>query len=133
MSRNDDYDVGYKKPPRHTQFEKGRSGNPKGRPRGSLNLATALNKALRETVTVVEHGRRKTITKLDATIKGLINRAVKGDAKAVQQLLGLGSLVGSDAVGPQSLGETDAAVMANLVQRLRSGRPDEAKGRGKGK
>ena len=130
MSSDSDYEVGYKKPPRHTQFGKGCSGNPKGRPKGSPNLATALNKALRETVTVVENGKRKTISKLDATIKGLINRAVKGDAKAVQQVLSLGSLVGIEAVGAQSLGETDAAVMASLLQRLRPDRSDDASDEG---
>lgn len=114
-----DYAVGYGKPPEHTRFQAGQSGNPKGRPKGSLNLATAVNRALKEKVVVTEHGRRRTITKLDAAIKGLVNRAVKGDAKAMQQMLSLAPLVGIDTgAGTPALDANDAAVMANLAQRL---------------
>ena len=43
-----DYAVGYGKPPKHTRFKKGRSGNPRGRPRGAKNLSTLLFGALNE-------------------------------------------------------------------------------------
>ena len=80
------YEVGYGKPPRHTRFKKGQSGNPKGRPNGSKNAATLLNEALHEEVVVNENGRRRTLTKLEAAMKQLANRAAAGDHRSLQLL-----------------------------------------------
>lgn len=113
------YDVGYRKPPKATQFAKGVSGNPKGRPKGTLNLATALNRALSEQIEVTENGRKRRMSKLDVAIKGLVNRAVKGDAKAMQQVLGLAPLVGMESVAPGQMADTDAAVLKGLLSRLK--------------
>jgi S-adenosylmethionine/arginine decarboxylase-like enzyme len=44
--------VGYGKPPLHTRFKKGQSGNPRGRPRGAKNLSTLVSDALDQTVVV---------------------------------------------------------------------------------
>ncbi len=43
-----DYEVGYGKPPRHTRFQPGRSGNPRGRPKDTKNLKTDLIEELAE-------------------------------------------------------------------------------------
>lgn len=114
-----EYAVGYKKPPVHSRFRPGKSGNPKGRPKGGLNLATALNRALRERVVVTENGRRRSITKLEAAVKGLVNRAVKGDPRAMHQMLALSPLVGIEPDQTSgSLELQDAAVLASLVAKL---------------
>lgn len=113
------YVVGYAKPPEETRFQKGKSGNPQGRPKGSLNLTTALNRALRGKITVVEHGRRKTINKLDAAMTQLVNRAVQGDSRAMQQVLGLGPRVGAEsATAAPTLDPNETAVLANLLQQF---------------
>ena len=57
------YDVGYRKPPKHGQFRKGRSGNPTGRKKGSHNLKTDLYDELFSKITISEGGRRRQITK----------------------------------------------------------------------
>ncbi|HEY8031348.1 MAG TPA: DUF5681 domain-containing protein [Methylocella sp.] len=77
------YTVGYGRPPRHTRFLPGRSGNPKGRPKGSNNLSTLFADELARTVTLTEDGKRKKISKRQALVKHVINRALSNDVKAV--------------------------------------------------
>jgi hypothetical protein len=85
--RDRSYEVGFGKPPRHTRFKKGASGNPKGRPRRSENSATLLKEALSEQVVVSESGRRKTMSKKQAIIKQIVNKAASGDHCSIQLLL----------------------------------------------
>src|SRR6202023_2230754 len=84
-----DYPVGYGKPPEHTRFKKGHTGNPQGRPRRAKNLATLLGAALDGKVTVTENGRRRTITKREAMIPQLANRSAQADLKAKAIVLGM--------------------------------------------
>lgn len=91
MSENpkSDYEVGFGRPPRSTQFRKGTSGNPKGRPRGSKSLSTIVKETLDEKVVVRENGRCGRITKRAAMIKQQANKAVSGDQRAVRYLIEL--------------------------------------------
>ena len=82
-----DYDVGYGKPPCHTRFKKGQSGNPRGRPSGAKNLSTLLNEALNEPVVITENGGRKKVSKRQASLKQLVNEAAKGNWRALKLLV----------------------------------------------
>jgi hypothetical protein len=84
-----DYDVGYGKPPKHSRFRKGKSGNPSGRPRGTKNLRTDLIEELAEKISVREGDRPTTISKQRAYIKTLVARSLKGDARAATILMNL--------------------------------------------
>jgi hypothetical protein len=81
------YEVGYGKPPRHTRFKKGQSGNSRGRPKGSKNLTTLLTEALNEPVIVAENGGRRKITMRHAIIKQLVKRSATADLRAIKILL----------------------------------------------
>ena len=83
------YKVGYGKPPKAKQFKRGKSGNPKGRPKGSLNLATDLTAELGEHITVREDGRPRKVSKQRALIKSLMAKALQGDIRAMASLLAL--------------------------------------------
>ena len=83
------YKVGYSKPPKGTRFKKGKSGNPRGRPKGSLNLATDLTAELGEHITVREDGRPRKVSKQRALIKSLMAKALQGDVRATASLLAL--------------------------------------------
>src|SRR5262249_4606919 len=90
------YKIGYGKPPKATQFKKGKSGNPRGRPKGSLNLATDLTAELGENITIREDGRPRKVSKQRALIKSLMAKALQGDARATASLLALYALFMSD-------------------------------------
>jgi uncharacterized protein DUF5681 len=117
-----DKPVGYGAPPEATRFKKGVSGNPKGRPKGSLNVATVFTKTLRERVLINEHGQRKTVTKLEAALKQLVNKAASGDLRALAQLVALAQ----DAEAKQSmpgaqepvLGDLDHEVIDGIMKRF---------------
>ena len=84
------YEVGYGKPPRHTRFIKGQSGNPRGRPPGAKNLKTLLSGVLNERVTVSKNGGgHRKITKREAIIIQLVNRSATADWRAIKILLDL--------------------------------------------
>src|ERR1700722_19961413 len=84
--KNGSNDLGYCKPPKRTQFVKGQSGNPKGRPKGSQNLATLLEKIIRQRVTVTENGRSREMSKAEAIFLQMINKALRGDISAIHEL-----------------------------------------------
>lgn len=127
MAKPEDYEVGYKKPPAHTRFQKGHSGNPSGRPKGSKNLATALEEELNRRITITEGGRTRTITKLEAAAKQLANQAAKGEPKALQMLMNLKTLsAGGPLEEPPSpfSREADQEVLAALMKRFAPATPD---------
>ena len=84
-----DYAIGYKKPPLHTRFEKGRSGNPKGRPKGQVNLKTDLLAELAEMIVIREGDRQLRVSKQRAFLKSLLSKAIKGDARAALAVISL--------------------------------------------
>jgi hypothetical protein len=79
--------VGRGHPPKHTQFPKGKSGNPKGRPKGSKNLSTLLREAADDQVFATIDGEARKISKLQATTMQLATKAASGDQAAMKQFL----------------------------------------------
>jgi Family of unknown function (DUF5681) len=114
--------VGYRNPPKHTRFKKGESGNPKGRPKGTLNMATVLARTLREKVIINENGQRKVVTKLEAAVKQLVNKAASGDLRALRHLAGL--VLSAEEQAAQTpradapLSEDDQKVVQGILQRF---------------
>jgi hypothetical protein len=119
---SNDHTIGYKKPPLTAQFKKGKSGNPKGRPKGSRNLRTDLEAELAETIQVSEGGTRKAISKQRAMLKSLTARALQGDTRAANTVLGLVQKLLDDeepGASQEELAAEDRAILDAYEQRLR--------------
>ena len=87
MDEEQEYEVGYGRPPKKNQFRKGKSGNPKGRPKKKVTVQEVFWKALNHKVVVNGRNGSATITKLEAAVTQLVNKAAKGDTKALSILL----------------------------------------------
>jgi hypothetical protein len=117
-----DYEIGYGKPPRHSRFKRGQSGNPRGRPAGSKNLKTLVNQALNKFIVITEDGRHRTVTKREAIAAELVNRSATADFRAVKILLDIVSDIEgqSEATSSEtsSFSAADEKVIALLRERL---------------
>ena len=121
--------TGYGKPPQRTRFSKGQSGNPNGRPKGAKNLASILQKVGRQLVTVNINGRTVRMTKLEAIVHQLSNRAAGGDLRAIRELLYWSRALQEpvqNSLASSSLDEKDQPVMESILRRLREvGGPED--------
>lgn len=116
-----EYEVGYGKPPKSGQFAKGNSGNPNGRPKGSKNLACIVLRESRQPVRMnCPHGTR-TVTKLEAIVMQLGNKAAQGELRATREFLPLvqrSEEAVSGESAPLVVHESDQRVMQSWRRRL---------------
>lgn len=105
------YEVGYKKPPKHSQFKKGEaSRNPKGRPKQSKNMNYLVWEAMSKKITITSDGIKKKVTVREAMAQRLIADALKGNQKAIDRVLKI--------VGEVALKEREYSTQADLDKML---------------
>jgi hypothetical protein len=84
-----DYEVGYRRPPKHSRWRPGQSGNFKGRPKGARNLRTEIKAVLGEMVQVKRGGKVIRVSTQMAALLRLLEKALNGDVRALNVFLGL--------------------------------------------
>ena len=119
------YAVGYGKPPRHTRFQKGVSGNPRGKKKGHKGLKAIVEDVFREKVSIRTARGIRRVTKLDALVQKLMNDALTGDPRAVVQVIrlakeaGLTQEAGVIEAAAQELSEEDNLILARYMKAPR--------------
>jgi hypothetical protein len=98
-----DYEIGYRRPPRTTQFKPGQSGNPRGRPKGARSVGTILLDVSGRRIAVTENGETRRIPTIEVVLRRLANDAIRGDRLAAKLFI---SLVERNAHSPATLLET---------------------------
>ena len=105
--RNAEYKVGYGRPPKETQFQPGKSGNPRGRPKGTRPLGSVLQRILEQKVVVKENGKAKRLQVQEVILLRLANEAMKSDKTAIKVFFALVERYG-----------TSPEVVANMSELL---------------
>ncbi len=89
MKGRNKYPVGYGRPPVHSRWKQGQSGNPKGRPKGSgrRQMAKAMQKVLGERMEIVIAGEVRLITQRELVARGMVKAAIKGSPSAYRAVM----------------------------------------------
>lgn len=115
------YKVGYAKPPEHSRFKPGQSGNPRGRTRASKNSATVVRDALNARVKLKDS--KRTMSKLEIGITRLANKAADGDLRAIGMVIDLYRQVEAEATGhsrEEPLDHADREILDMLLKKVRA-------------
>ena len=119
-------EVGYGKPPRDHQFEPGRSGNPKGRPKGSKNESTILKEVLHHKIAIRgSQGNVRKISVLEGIHRKVAEDALKGNVKSAGFLLNRYAALVSGELQPQDLSEDDREVLEAFAKRIEKKNPQQ--------
>ena len=119
--------IGYKKPPKHTQFKPGHSGNPKGRPKAAKSLRTIARETLTSKVAVRTAVGEKRMSRIEAVLHKTVEQAMKGNPRALGELLKLyaaavpESAPAEQAVADEDLCATDLAILEQFKSALLEG------------
>lgn len=113
--------IGYGVPPDETKFKPGKSGNPKGRPKGSKNESTILRELLEAKMTVRIGGRERKIPVMEGIHRRNVESALKGDLKASAFLLNRYGAMVTGELAQDELGDDDKEVLAAFAKRFASG------------
>jgi hypothetical protein len=126
---DDGFAVGYRKPPQHSRFQRGRSGNPGGRQKGVRNLATDVKRTLEAPVRLNEQGKARRVSTQEAALLRLREKALKGHPRSLEKILELAkNFNNSNAVestGDETLAAEDQAILDAYAEEVRS-RPTSA-------
>jgi hypothetical protein len=121
MTKKSDADyVGFKHPPKRHQFQRGQSGNPNGRPKGTRNFKTDLREELSEIISFREGGHDFSISKQRALIKRLVSSAINGDARAIATVMSFCARVLGDEGDDQQLSPEDREIIDTFSPRRRN-------------
>ena len=115
-----EYEVGYRRPPKHTRFQPSTSGNPKGRPRASKNLSAVFETALNERVPVNDNGKRKKITMFEAIAKQAVRKAAGGDQRALRLVIDMWFRLHPDGKQEPSALELMRSLADEALQRIKT-------------
>lgn len=119
MAKSVDGSSGYKNPPKKSQFLKGKSGNPNGRPKGAKGFKTLLAKELKAKITIEQDGKKKRIPRSEAIAKGLINDALRGRDRPRDTVLRYAEAIEQDshAQAMKELAADDQAILDRYFER----------------
>jgi hypothetical protein len=111
--------VGYGRPPKATQFKKGQSGNPKGRPKGTRPVGAVLQEILGQRIAVTENGRTRRLPAMEVMLRRLANDAMRSDPVALKLMLSLFDRYGESPEAGIRFDEVlaeDKAILANFLK-----------------
>ena len=116
--------VGYKRPPRHSRFRPGRSGNPRGREKSLRNFGTDVKATLAGPLAIKERGKTKRVSSQEGMLLRLREKALNGDARALDQFIRLAQMFNNDGpnevLGAQDMLAEDREILDAYAEAIRS-------------